>query len=216
MHQQTDEQSSRSEKWLKFSGNVEAAWQLVKNASGRRATEVFMETTEEHKVLRPIKRAKIHKSHTVTEKGPSRGKIGPTEPRGVDGTKIRDPPAEKRTWVLSTKKLNENWDAISLMFLSAVNSSSSRSTSHNLSHIMFLNVWNYSYSYEARVKCKIGYDGGLITWISAKPTDWTPEVPHLMKNGRKIRIMRRTSCSSLSRVLSTRSSCSTSPTSPTS
>ena len=27
-----------------------------------------------------------------------------------------------------------------------------------------------------KVKCKIGYDGGLITWISAKPTDWTPEV----------------------------------------
>ena len=26
-----------------------------------------------------------------------------------------------------------------------------------------------------KVKCKIGYDGGLITWISAKPTDWTPE-----------------------------------------
>ena len=32
-----------------------------------------METTEEHKVLRPIERAKIHKSHTVTEKGPSHG-----------------------------------------------------------------------------------------------------------------------------------------------
>ena len=45
-----------------------------------------METTEEHKVLRPIKRAKIHKSHTVTEKKVHRmGKIGPTEPRGVEG-----------------------------------------------------------------------------------------------------------------------------------
>ena len=33
-----------------------------------------METTEEHKVLRPIERAKIHKSHTVTDKGPSHGK----------------------------------------------------------------------------------------------------------------------------------------------
>ena len=43
---------------------------MVKNASGRRAAEVFMETTEEHKVLRPIKRAKIQESHTVTEKGP--------------------------------------------------------------------------------------------------------------------------------------------------
>ena len=45
-----------------------------------------METTEEHKVLTPIKRAKIHESHTVTEKGTPRGKIGPTEPRGVEGT----------------------------------------------------------------------------------------------------------------------------------
>ena len=40
-------------------------------ASGRRAAEVFMKTTEEHQVLRPIKRAKIHESPTVTEKGPS-------------------------------------------------------------------------------------------------------------------------------------------------
>ena len=56
--------------------------------------------------------------------------------------------------------------------------------------------WTFgiSYSCEARVKCKIGYDGGL----------------------RKNSVMRRISCSSLSRVSSTRSSCSTSPTSPTS
>ena len=75
MYYQIGEQSSQKPKWklrkaewLKFSGNVEYAWQLVKNASGRRAAEVFMETTEEHKVLRPIQRAKIHESHTVTEK----------------------------------------------------------------------------------------------------------------------------------------------------
>ena len=63
-----------------------------------------------------------------------------------------------------------------------------------------------------------GCDGGLITWISAKPTDWTPEVNcHISWiMAEKICIMRRTSRSSLSRVLSTRSSCSTSPTSPTS
>ena len=42
------------------------------------------------------------------------------------------------------------------------------------------------------------------------------QLPHLMKNDRTFSIMRRTSCSSLSRVLPTRSSCSTSPTSPTS
>ena len=67
-------------------------------------------------------------------------------------------------------------------------------------------------------KCKIGYDGGLVTWISAKPTVWTPEVNYYTSGimAEKFSIMRRTSCSSLSRVLSTRSSCFTSPTSPTS
>ena len=74
------------------------------------------------------------------------------------------------------------------------------------------------HSYETMVKCKIGYDGGPITWISAKPTDWTLEVNYHIswKNGRTFSILRRISCSSFSRVLSTRSSCSTSLTSPTS
>ena len=67
------------------------------------------------------------------------------------------------------------------------------------------------------VSGKIGCDGGLITWISAKPTDWTPEVNYYTswRMAETFSIMRRTSCSSLSRVLSTRSSCSTSPASPT-
>ena len=48
--------------------------------------------------------------------------------------------------------------------------------------------------------------------------DWTPEgqLLHHMKNDRKFGIVRRTWCSSLSRVLSTRSSCSTSASSATS
>ena len=68
MHHDIDEQSSRREKWQKISGNLRNAWQLAKNASGRRVPEVFMENTEEHKVLRPMKCATIHESHTVTEK----------------------------------------------------------------------------------------------------------------------------------------------------
>ena len=123
MHHQTGEQSSRSEKWQEFSGNVENAWQLVKNASGRGAAEVFMETTEEHKVLRPIERVKIHESHTVTEKGSSRGKIGPTEPRGVEGMYHNSRCASReKTWVQSTKKLND---------VLRENFSSFRSTWHN-------------------------------------------------------------------------------------
>ena len=51
------------------------------------------------KSCRPIKRAKIHKSHTVTEKGPSRGKIGLYRAswRGGHVPKIRDAPAREKT-----------------------------------------------------------------------------------------------------------------------
>ena len=225
MHNQTDEQSSRSEKWLKFSGNVECAWQLVKNASGRRAAEVFMETTEEHKVLRPIKRAKIHKSHTVTGKGPSHGKNWSYRAswRGGHVTKIRDAPAEKRR----ESKVERSSTRTEMLFLWCFSApycerhfSSFRSTLHNFKPYCAFLTCGIDHSYEARVKCKIGYDGGLITWISAKPTDWTPEVNYHISwkiaKKKKNSIMRRTSCSSLSRVLSTRSPCSTSPTSPTS
>ena len=77
---------------------------------------------------------KIHKSHTVTEKGkgPSRGKIGPTEPRGVEDMYQNSRCASReKTSVQSTKKLYENWDAISPVFLSAAlrkNFSSYRTT----------------------------------------------------------------------------------------
>ena len=59
---------------LMSSQAVEMHDNLVKHASGRRAAEVFMETTEEHKVLRTILACKKFTSHTVTEKGPSQGK----------------------------------------------------------------------------------------------------------------------------------------------
>ena len=76
------------------------------------------------------------------------GKIGPTEPRGVEGMfqHSRCASRERRESKVQ-KKLHEYRDAISLVFLSAVpreNSSSFRSTLHNLRHIMFFNVWNWS------------------------------------------------------------------------
>ena len=209
MHHQTDEQSSRSEKWLKFSGNVEYAWQLVKNASGRRAAEVFMETTEQYKVLRPIKRAK-KKFTKVTQsrkKVHRMGNIGPTEPRGVEGMYQNSRCASReKTWVQSTKVLNENCDAISLVFLSAVlreNLRSFRSTLHNCKPYYVFKRMELICSYAARVKCKIGYHGGLITWISAKPTDWTLEVNYhtSWRMAENFSIMRRTSCPTLSRVV---------------
>ena len=107
------------------------------------------------------------------------GKIGPTEARGVEGMYQNSRCASReKTWVQSTKKLNENWDAIFLVFLSAVlreNFSSFRSTLPQFKPYFVFWTYGIDHSYEARVKCKIRYDGGLITWISAKPTDWTPE-----------------------------------------
>ena len=163
MHHQTDEQSSQKPKWklrkaewLKFSGNVECVWHLVKHASGRRAAEVFKETTEGHKVLRPIKRAKIHERHTQSRNQVHRhtqsrnqvhreGKLVLPSPVASMMYQNSRRTSREKTWVQSTQNLNENWDAISLVFLSAVlreNFSSFRSTLHNRSHIMLLNVWN--------------------------------------------------------------------------
>ena len=88
---------SRREKWLKFNGNVEYAWQLVKNASGRWAAEIFKETTEEHKVLRPIERAKFTKVTQSRKKVHRVGKLVlPSLVAWRACTKIRDAPAEKR------------------------------------------------------------------------------------------------------------------------
>ena len=181
----------------------------------------FMETTEEHKVLRPVKRAKTHESHTVSEEGPLHGKIGPTESRGVEGMYQNSRCASReKTWVQSTKKLNENWDAISLVFVSAVlrnNFSSFRSTLHNFSHTMLLNVWDSSLlRSKGKVQNWVRRRSYYLNLCEADGLKTWGQLPHLINNGRKFSTMRRTSCSSLSRVLSTRSSCTTSPTSPAS
>ena len=104
MHHQTDEQPSRSEKWLKFSDNVEYAWQLVKNASGRRAAEVFMETTDWAQSLETNWACNFsQKSHSRGTKVHRMGKIGPTEPRGVEGMYQNSRCATReKTWVQMT------------------------------------------------------------------------------------------------------------------
>ena len=141
---QTDEQSSRSEKWRKFSCNVEYAWHLVKNTSGRRAAEVFMETTEEHKVLRPIKRCKKkHKSHTChgTRSIAWEKLILPSLVAWTACTKIRDAPAERRR----ESKVQRSSTRIEMPFLWCFSAThwerilaASRAQWHNLSHIMVL------------------------------------------------------------------------------
>ena len=71
---------------------------LVKNDSGRAAAEVFMETTDEYKVLRPIERAKINKkSHSYGKRSIAWEKlVFPSLVAWRVCTKIRDAPAEKR------------------------------------------------------------------------------------------------------------------------
>ena len=103
---------------------------------------------------------------------PSRENIGLTEPRGVNQY-FRCASSEK-TWVQSTKKLNENWDAISLVFLSAVlreNFSSFRNTLHNLSHIVRLNVWNL-----------------VVLRSKGKVQNWVPQRSYLLESLRIPRI----------------------------
>ena len=122
---------------------------------------------------------------------------------------------------VSPKKLNENWEAISPVSLSAVlreNFSSFRSTLHNfLSHIVLFNVWNLLLlRSEGEVQTLVRRRSYYLNLYEAHGLNTWGQLPHLMKNGRKFNIMRRTSCTSLSRVLSTCSSCSTSLASPTS
>ena len=121
---------------------------LVKNASGRRAAEVFMETTEEHKVLRPIERAKIHKSHTVTEKGPSHGKNWSYRASWRGGHVPKFAMRQQRKDVSpkykeAQRELRCYFSGVSQRRIERI-FRSFRSTLHNLSHIMLLNVWNWS------------------------------------------------------------------------
>ena len=198
----------RKAEWLKFSGNVEYAWQLVKNALGRRAAEVFKETTGEHKVLKTNQACKIHESHTVTEKKKVHrvGKLVlPSLVAWRACTKIRDAPAEKRR----ESKVQRCSTRTEMLFLWCFSASywerilaASRAHCTILSHIMLLNVWNWSL---------LRSDGKVQNWVwrrsyylnlcEAHGLNTWGQLSHLMKNGRKFSILRRTSCSSLSRVL---------------
>ena len=180
MHHQTDEQSSRSEKWLKFSGNVEYVWQLVKNASGWRAAEVFTETTEEHRVLRPMKRAKIHKSHTVTEKGPSCGKNWSYRASWRGGHVPKFAMRQQRkAWVQSTNEVPRE----SRCYFSGVSQRRTEREFKQLPEHTAQFKTHYAFQRMELItptkrgsSAKLGTTAVLFAWISAKPTDWTPEV----------------------------------------
>ena len=82
---------------------------------------------------------------------------------------------------------------------------------------MLLNVWNELLRRsEGKVQNRVRRRSYYLFLCEAHGLNTRGQVLHLMNDGRKSSTVRRTSCSSLSRVLSTRSSCSTSFTSPTS
>ena len=132
------------------------------------------------KVLRPIKPQKNWKSHSVTEKGPSCGKIDPTEPRGVEGmNQSRDAPAEKRR----ESRVQRSSTKTEMLFLWCFSAPCCERAFWQLPEHIAHSRPNYALTRMELItatkkewNAKIGYDGGLITWISAKPTDWTPEV----------------------------------------
>ena len=118
----------------------------------------------------------VQKFTKITQSRKKVHRVGPTEPRGVEGKyKNSRCASREKTWVQSTKTLNENWDAVSLVFLS------------NLSHVMFLNVWNCSHlrsegkvqNWVRRWTCYLNIceAHGLNTW---------GQLLHLRNNGRKI------------------------------
>ena len=135
-------------------------------------------------------------------------------------TKIRDAPAEKR----HESKVQRSSTRTEMLFLWCFSAPyweriSAASGAHCtlLSHIMLLNVWNWSLlRSEGKVQNWVRRRSYYLNLCEAHGLNTWGQLPHLMKNDRKFSIMRRTSCSSLSRVLSIGSSCSTSPTSPTS
>ena len=128
-------------------------------------------------------------------------------------TKIRDAPAEKRR----ESKVQRRSTRTEMLFLWCFSApywerifNSFQSTLHNFKPYYVFNVWNWSLlRSKDKVQNWVRRGSYHLNLCEAHGLNTWGQLPHLMKNDRKYSIMRRTSCSSLSRVLSTRSSCST-------
>ena len=162
---------------------------------------------ESTKFWRPIKRAKFTKvTQSLKKKVHRVGKLVlPSLVAWRACTKIRDAPAEKRR----ESKVQRCSTRTEMLFIWCFSASywerilaASRAHCTILSHIMFLNVWNWSL---------LRSDGKVQNWVwrrsyylnlcEAHGLNTWGQLSHLMKNGRKFSILWRTSCSSLSRVL---------------
>ena len=161
------------------------------------------------------------KSHSHGKRSIAQGKLVlPSLVAWRACTKIRDAPAEKRR----DSKVQRSSTRTEMLFLWCFSAPSwerivAASGAHCkiLSHIMLLNVWNWSLlRSKGKVQNWVPRRSHNLNLCEAHGLNTWGQLPHLMKNDRTFSVMRRTSRSSLSRVLSTRSSCCTSRTSPTS
>ena len=95
----------------------------------------------------------------------------------------------------------------------------SRSATHKLSRRRQKTAKAQSCLWQAKGKVQMGRTAVLLLETLRSLRIWVNpcgKLPHLTKNGRRSKDTRQTSCHSSSRVLSTRSSCSATPTCPTS
>ena len=189
-HQQTEEHSSQKPK-QKVTTLVWQSWIFITigwNIPGLWAAEVFKESTEEHtswdqlNVQRFTKATLSHSWKSIAGSW-----CGGHAPKFEDEWQKRCASREM-TWVQSTRKLNENWDATSLVFLSAVLEADAWQIPEHNVHVKPKAPKNLQkpYNVTARVMCKIVYDEGLITWNSAKSTDeWNHRsVTRLIRHGK--------------------------------
>ena len=178
-----------------------------------------METMEVHKVLRPFRHEKIHQSHPVTEKGPSHGINRSCCASWRGGHVPKFAMRQQRTDV--SPKYKETQRELRYYFSGVSQRRIERKLWKLPEHIAQLKPY---YAFERiEVTSLIEREGQVQNWVrrrsylcEAHGLNTWGQLLHLMKNWRKFTIIRTTSCSSLSRVLSIRSSCSTSFAFPTS
>ena len=160
------------------------------------------------KFWRPIKRAKYTKvTQSLKKKKVHRvGKLVlPSLVAWRACTKIRDAPAEKRR-ESKVQRCSTRTEMLFLWCFSSVllreNFSSFQSTLHNFKPHHALNVWNWSLlRSDGNVQNSVWRRSCYLNLCEAHGLNTWGQLSHLMKNGRKISILWRTSCSSLSRVL---------------
>ena len=187
MHHQIGEQSSQKPKWKlrKAEQNSVATLNMHDNWWGmlqddeppksswrpRKSTKSWHQLTVKKitKVTQSRKKVKVHRVGKL---------VLPSLVAWRACTKIRDAPAEKRREP-RVRRSSTRTEMIFLLCFSAPHWEKILATSGTLctilSHVMLLNVWNWSLL-RSKGKVQNWARRRSYTWISAKLTDWTPDV----------------------------------------